>query len=622
MSKTVASPQRLPGEGPFSAEVDSDETRLSPASAWRSPTAVDARPDVGRMLNGRFVLIQQLGEGGMGRVFKALDLRKEEADDRTPYVALKLLNEDFRNHPEALRSLQREAKKAQTLAHPNVVTVHDFDRDGATLFMTMEYLPGRSLDRIVRADEFAGLPRSEAFGILRDIGAALGYAHENGIIHLDLKPANVIVADTGRAKVIDFGIARAVAQPHDIGQESTRFDAGVLNALTPTYASPEMLECGSPDPRDDIYALACIAYELLAGRHPFGRMPATEARKADIKPNKPACLSAHQWRALQRGLAFDRELRTPTVAEFVAGVTAKPWHRRNALWLATASALLAGAAVAALVFSRLPEEPIGARVPDNPSVSQVDGTAEMKARLSAAAAEAIRSAEASERVRIAATQATARTGAVDSLNKRGVTSEVQRKAVIEMAALSATLAEVEHQAAVAAHAVTAVADIEADRRSAVEKAAELVGASDEAARAAAAEEVAWHTGALNEANRLAAAEQAALTVAEDAAAQQAAIAARASRNAAEASARKVDGVATTGVEATAAAQEEGFTLDERVKIQKGLRDLGLYHGAVDGDFGPVTRDAIARFQAKNNVGATGVLTPGQASQLLQGQSPN
>jgi serine/threonine protein kinase len=297
-----------------------------------SQSIADApRLEVGQMLNGRFVLAQRLGEGGMGTIYKALDLRKQEAQDRTPFVALKVLSEDFRRHPEALKSLQRETKKAQTLAHPNVITVHDFDRDGSTIYMTMEYLPGQPLDRIVRAKDFKGLPKQEAFKIVRDIGAALVYAHENGIIHLDLKPANIIVAETGRTKVIDFGIARAVARPQLGASDDTVFDAGVLNALTPTYASPEMLSNGAPDPRDDVFALASITYELLAGRHPFGRMPATEAQKAALKPSRPPGLSTYQWRALQRGLVFDREARTPSVAGFVADVTAKSWWRRNAV---------------------------------------------------------------------------------------------------------------------------------------------------------------------------------------------------------------------------------------------------------------------------------------------------
>src|SRR4030095_14941721 len=134
---------------------------------------------------------------------------------------------------------------SRSVAPPNVIPVHDFDRDGATIYMTMEYLPGQSLDRIVRAKDFKGLPGREAFKIVQDMGAALVYAHENGIIHLDLKPANIIVAENGRTKVIDFGIARAVARPQVAQSDDTLFEAGTLNALTPTYASPEMLSNGA-----------------------------------------------------------------------------------------------------------------------------------------------------------------------------------------------------------------------------------------------------------------------------------------------------------------------------------------------------------------------------------------
>jgi predicted Ser/Thr protein kinase len=511
--------------------ADSDETRIAPGPPGM---AVVAPVEVGRMLKGRFVLVEALGAGGMGRVFKAVDLRKQEAQDRSPFVALKVLNDDFGHHPEALKSLQREAKKAQALAHPNVVTVHDFDRDGAVIYMTMEYLPGQSLDRIVRARDFKGLPREEAFAILHDVGAALGYAHENGIIHLDLKPANILIAESGRAKVIDFGIARAVARPHAADDDATMFDAGVLNALTPTYASPEMLEGEEPDPRDDVYALACMTYELLAGHHPFGRMPATEARKAALRPAKPASLSKHQWRALQRGFAFERATRTPTVAAFVAGVTAKPWHRRHSLWLIVAGALAAGAAAASLVLEELPHPARVTDVPDNPAMSQVDSTAEMRARLSAAAAEAVDMAQSAARIRLAAALADARTAAAADADRRGLTVAAMRGAHIELAALRALLAEVDRQAAVAAVAAQSAAEIAADRKGAIDQAARMAGSADKEARATAAEEVARFTGALNEAKFLAAAEQAALEVAQAEAARQASRTVKALRTASEA----------------------------------------------------------------------------------------
>jgi hypothetical protein len=275
---------------------------------------------VGDVLNGRFVLEERVGTGGMSTVYKALDRRKLEADDRNPYVAVKVLNVEFRSHPQSLIALQREAKKSQSLAHPNIVRVYDFDRDGATVYMTMEYLSGRSLAQVLRAPDFKGMPQEQAMVILEQIADALKFAHDNGIVHADFKPANVIITDSGQVKVIDFGIARAFQRPDQGDMEATRFDPGSLGALTPTYASPEMLEHQVVDPRDDVYALGCITYEMLTGRHPFGRMQATEARDGGLQLERRKGLTRKQWKALKSALAFDREKRTPTVRQFCSDV--------------------------------------------------------------------------------------------------------------------------------------------------------------------------------------------------------------------------------------------------------------------------------------------------------------
>jgi len=338
--------------------LNADKTRVqtnpadySPSGSVTSPARETnekpaAQPErmkgIGDTLNGRFLLQDCLGFGGMGTVYKALDLRKLEASDRNPYIAIKALNVQFRGHPKSLIALQREAKKAQTLAHPNIVTVYDFDRDGSMVYLTMEYLSGKPLSQTLREPGFTGMPFSQAMKIVSGMAKALAYAHERGFVHCDFKPANVFLTDTDQVKVIDFGIARVFQRPEDDG-EATVFDAGSLGGLTPAYASPEMLEHREPDPRDDIYALACITYELLTGRHPFGRLPATQARNAGIKPQRPKNLGHKQWRALKAALSFDRETRTATVTRFLREISGK---RRAGKFVALATS---GVIIAALL---------------------------------------------------------------------------------------------------------------------------------------------------------------------------------------------------------------------------------------------------------------------------------
>ena len=299
---------------------------------------------IGDTLNGRFVLEECIGFGGMGVVYKALDLRKLEASDRNPYIAIKVLNVQFRGHPKSLIALQREAKKAQSLAHPNIVTVYDFDRDGSTVYLTMEYLSGEPLSLKLRNPDFKGMPLSEALPIVTGMARALAYAHERGFVHCDFKPANVILTDSGQVKVIDFGIARAFRKPaHE--SEATVFDPGSLGGLTPAYASPEMLEHREPDPRDDIYALACITYELLTGHHPFDRLAATQAKNAGMKPQRPKNLGHRQWHALKDALSLERETRTPTVTRLLQELS-----EQDRAWGKIALAASAGACIVALAL--------------------------------------------------------------------------------------------------------------------------------------------------------------------------------------------------------------------------------------------------------------------------------
>jgi serine/threonine protein kinase len=371
IAQAIETRQRL-GE-----EATSVQTWPAPPPAWPAALASigggqGAAPErmkgVGDTLNGRFVLEECVGFGGMGTVYKALDLRKLEASDRKPYIAIKVLNVQFQGHPKSLIALQREARKAQMLAHPNIVAVYDFDRDGSMVYLTMEYLPGKALSQVLRAPGFQGMPFAQAMQIVNGMGKALAYAHERGFVHCDFKPGNVILTDSGGVKVIDFGIAR-VFQKAEEDADVTVFDPGSLGALTPAYASPEMLENREPDPRDDIYALGCITYELLTGHHPFNRLSATQARAADMRPQRPPGLGRRQWRALKGALAFDRNARTPAVTRFLQEFGAPPVLRRPAALATAAGALLVVLAVAAVrVFhSRAGPEPSPPAVAGHPA---------------------------------------------------------------------------------------------------------------------------------------------------------------------------------------------------------------------------------------------------------------
>lgn len=341
------------GTGAFATTGGSSGTSASSrSSSWGQPEMWQAddgrRLEIGSVIKDRFELIELLGEGGMGRVFKAVDRRKIEAQDRHPFLAIKILNDQFKRHPESLKALQREARKAQDLAHPNIVTVFDFDREGSTVFMTMEYLDGQSLKDIIKANP-NGLPVPQALTFIQGMCHGLAYAHAKGIVHSDFKPGNVFVTRFGVIKIFDFGIARAAKKKMlgDTDGDKTTFDAANLGALTPAYASPEMFQGEEPDPRDDIFALACISYELFSGRHPYNKERADQAHEKGIHPKRLEQLHRLQWKGLHHGLLFDRDHRTADALHFLREIS----RQKSKAPLRIGVAALA-VTVTLLVFSR------------------------------------------------------------------------------------------------------------------------------------------------------------------------------------------------------------------------------------------------------------------------------
>ena len=285
----------------------------------------------GATLKERFVLLEKLGQGGMGVVFKAKDLLKVEAQDKDPYVAIKVLTDAFKKYSGSFIALQREASKAQRLAHPNIATVYDFDRDANTVFMTMEYLQGKPLNQLIKEIGKKPLKIDHALYIIDELCSGLAYAHEKNLIHSDFKPGNCFLLNDGHVKLLDFGIARASTQG-DEERDTTMFDPAKLCAVTPAYATPEMFAGMNPDPRDDIYGLACVAYQLLAGgKHPYNKVASPKIKELGIKPKPIKGLNRRQQKTLVKALTVNRDDRIDSVEKFADGMRSKKSHSKQLL---------------------------------------------------------------------------------------------------------------------------------------------------------------------------------------------------------------------------------------------------------------------------------------------------
>jgi serine/threonine protein kinase len=274
---------------------------------------------VGAVLRSRYVIDSCLGSGGMGTVYKAVDRFRQEHGEIDCHVAIKVLHEGTHERPAALARLRCEFYCAQMLSHPNVINVFDLDRDGDLDFFTMEWLDGELLSTVLH--QFAGkpMPRVAAWAIIHQIADGIAHAHERNIVHADLKPQNIMILKTGQVRILDFGASSGGPR----GLEADRPPRNQL-ALTPAYASCELLTGKHPDRRDDLYALACLACELLAGQHPFWHQRSTAARMAQAVPTRPPNLSDRQWRALLQGLSWDREHRSIPVRDWLAIINPQP----------------------------------------------------------------------------------------------------------------------------------------------------------------------------------------------------------------------------------------------------------------------------------------------------------
>jgi eukaryotic-like serine/threonine-protein kinase len=235
-------------------------------------------------------IIEKVGAGGMGEVYRATDSKLGRD------VALKVLPADMARDPDRLVRFQREARAVAALNHPHIVTIYSVEEADGVHFLTMELVRGQSLDRSIPA---GGLPAERVVEIADALADALAAAHEQGIVHRDLKPANVMVTESGRVKVLDFGLAKDVSA--ETANGATLTSAGYTSAGvvlgTPAYMSPEQAEGRIADARSDIFSFGTVLYEMLSGRRPFSGGSAAAVigaivHKAPEPLNAPPALDA------------------------------------------------------------------------------------------------------------------------------------------------------------------------------------------------------------------------------------------------------------------------------------------------------------------------------------------
>jgi len=263
--------------------------------AWYNNSADMSHPTI---LNNRYHLQSELGSGGMAVVYRARDLMLERD------VAVKVLRELYSVDPDFRHQFREEAKAVASLSHPNIVTIHDFGLHEEHLFIVMEFVSGTDLKAIFK--QRGRLDIGEAVSLLHQAAEGIGFAHDAGLVHCDIKPQNLLVAPSGRLKVVDFGIARALATI--VPDEQSEVVWG-----TPKYFSPEQAGGVPPTPASDVYALGIVLYEALTGAVPFQADSVEELARLhqetlpksprELNPRVPASLEGITLRAMAKAPA-------------------------------------------------------------------------------------------------------------------------------------------------------------------------------------------------------------------------------------------------------------------------------------------------------------------------------
>lgn len=227
---------------------------------------------IGKSINGRYKVLELIGGGGMSNVYLAHDMILDRD------IAIKVLRYDFSNEEELRRRFQREALSTTSLAHPNIVNIFDVGEEGSLHYLVMEYVPGKTLKEYII--DHSPVPPEQAVKIMKQLASALAHAHQNQIVHRDIKPQNILMDSDGNVKITDFGIAMALSAT---SYTQTNSVLGTVH-----YLSPEQARGGAANKKSDIYSLGIVMFELLTGRLPFSGESAVSIALKHLQTETPS----------------------------------------------------------------------------------------------------------------------------------------------------------------------------------------------------------------------------------------------------------------------------------------------------------------------------------------------